>query len=101
MTGADQILTTLRGLAPELGDRFGVSALAIFGSSARGDEHAGSDVDVLVSFRAGQPVTLFTLAQLKLRLEETLRRSVDLVEDHPRLRPSFRAAIEKDLIRVA
>jgi predicted nucleotidyltransferase len=35
---------------PQLARQFGVSSLALFGSTARGQAHDGSDVDILISF---------------------------------------------------
>lgn len=86
---------------PELREEFAVKELYIFGSVARGDDGPESDVDVLVEFEPGARVTLVTLARVSNRLERLLHRGVDIVEDHPRLRPSFRAVIEGDKLRVA
>jgi predicted nucleotidyltransferase len=36
---------------PRLAAAYEVSELALFGSRVRGEEHAGSDLDVLVEFR--------------------------------------------------
>jgi uncharacterized protein len=98
--GSDPI-TTLRELAPALRREYGVTSLSIFGSAARGQALPQSDIDVLVAFAPDANVTLFTLASLSLQLEQALGRRVDLVEDHPRLTPRFRAAIQQDLLRVA
>jgi uncharacterized protein len=44
----DEILGQLRREKPELQRRFGVRRLAVFGSYARGEQRADSDVDILV-----------------------------------------------------
>jgi uncharacterized protein len=44
------ILDRLKSEVAELRVRFGVSSLAVFGSVARGDDHEGSDLDILVTF---------------------------------------------------
>lgn len=49
----------------------------IFGSVARGDASAGSDVDLLVDFEMGS--SLFDLLHLQHDLEELLGRPVDVV----------------------
>jgi predicted nucleotidyltransferase len=49
----------------------------LFGSVARGDEDARSDIDLLVDFTAGS--SLFDLLDLTRELEELLGRSVDVV----------------------
>jgi predicted nucleotidyltransferase len=49
----------------------------IFGSFARGEESASSDIDILVDFREG--ADLFDFVGLSLFLEEKLHRPVDIV----------------------
>lgn len=95
------IITALQKLIPELRERYGVESLSLFGSCARSEDGAASDVDLLVTFEPNARVTLFTLAAMTRELEAALGRPVDLVEDHKTLRPAFRKAIEKDLLRVA
>lgn len=48
--------------------RFSVKTLLLFGSVARDEADAGSDVDLLVEFE--KPVGLFTFIELKEYLEE-------------------------------
>lgn len=52
-------------------------SIAIFGSVARGDETAESDIDFLVDFRSG--ASLFDLVRMQDDLEALLGRSVDVV----------------------
>lgn len=97
----DEVITKLREALPVLRREFGIRDLSVFGSVARGDDRPGSDVDVLVSFEPAARVTLSTLGRLADTLEVLLGRNVDVVEDHPRLRPVFRNLIHRDLRRVA
>ena len=53
--------------------------LALFGSAVRTDFRPDSDVDVLVEFEPGTPVTLFTLSRLQRELESIFARPVDFV----------------------
>lgn len=101
MATRSNILATLSELLPELRSRFGVQTLSLFGSAARDECGPQSDIDVMVAFRSDARVTLMTLAGLASHLEDALGGPVDLVEDHPRLRPQFRDAIAGDLYRVA
>src|SRR5438105_12807904 len=55
----------------------GVRSLDLFGSIARGDAGADSDVDLLVEF--DRPVGLFQFFRVQLRLEAIVGRPVDLV----------------------
>lgn len=96
-----QIIQQLRTALPDLRRRHAVAELGLFGSFARGSNDHSSDLDILVRFRPGSPVTLFTLSLLACEIEDLVGRPVDLVEDHAGLRPEFRATVERDLIRVA
>ncbi|MDH5430159.1 MAG: nucleotidyltransferase family protein [Nitrospirota bacterium] len=78
--------------------RFGIKKLGIFGSAARNEMHAGSDIDVLVEFQALP--TFDAYMDLKFYLENLFHTSVDLVIEDT-VKPRMRPLIEKDLIRVA
>ena len=56
----------------------GVTKSALFGSYVRGDNHEDSDIDILVELPREK--SLFDFIGLKLRLEEALKKKVDLVE---------------------
>ncbi|HEV2361962.1 MAG TPA: helix-turn-helix domain-containing protein [Acidimicrobiales bacterium] len=58
-------------------ERHGLKSPRVFGSVARGDEHAGSDVDLLVDVPIG--VGLFALARCQAELEALLHAPVDLI----------------------
>jgi predicted nucleotidyltransferase len=94
----DQTLQILRDALPDLGRRFGVTSLRLFGSTARDDAGPGSDVDILVEF--AKPVSLFLLAELRENLIELLGRPVD-VGTEKSLRPRMREAVIAEAIRVA
>lgn len=72
----DQVLKTLNDQKNEFAG-FNVKYLAIFGSVARGEEKADSDVDILVEFT--KPIGLFEFVRLKFYLEKLLNNSIDLV----------------------
>ena len=78
--------------------RFGARHLALFGSAARDEMRAESDIDILVDFDG--PASYDGFFDLKDYLELLLRRPVDLVTDKG-LKPRVRQHIERDLIRVA
>ncbi|MCR4406300.1 MAG: nucleotidyltransferase family protein [Anaerolineae bacterium] len=67
--------------------RHGVIRAAIFGSFARGEAEAGSDLDILVDLPDTK--SLLDLVALKLDLEAALGREVDVLTYralHPRIR---------------
>lgn len=55
-----------------------VKRAAIFGSFARGEAKAKSDVDILIEYRSKNK-SLFDLVDLKSDLEESLDRKVDII----------------------
>ena len=59
--------------------RHKVRELSLFGSRARGDDRADSDIDLLVDFTPGSRADLVDLIELKLGLQELFGIKVDLV----------------------
>ena len=55
----------------------GVIRAGIFGSYARGEEKKKSDIDILIQFKGRK--SYFDLVDLKLQLENKLKRKVDLL----------------------
>lgn len=53
----------------------------LFGSCARGEEDDNSDVDLLVTYDPKQKVTLFTISEMMLSLQQLINRPVDLIEE--------------------
>jgi predicted nucleotidyltransferase len=91
------ILERIRAEAPGLRAKYGVKSLAVFGSMARGDDHEGSDVDVLVTFEG--PARFDNFMGLKLDLEDLFGRRVDLLTPKS-LGPAMRAEIDEEAILV-
>ena len=92
------VLDRLSASAGEMRSRFGVLRLRIFGSVARDEAGAQSDVDVLVSFDG--PATFDRYFGLKFFLEDLLGAQVDLVSEKA-LRPELRSAVPGEAILVA
>lgn len=76
--------------------RFGVRQLGLFGSIARGEESAGSDLDFLVEF---EKKTFDAYMGLKFFLEDLFKRPVDLVIPET-LKERLKDSILKETIRV-
>jgi hypothetical protein len=70
--------------------RRGASNVRVFGSVARGDATATSDVDLLVDFAPDR--TLLDQAGLAEELATLLGRTVDIVTEHG-LKPAIRASV--------
>lgn len=60
--------------------RWGVAALALFGSVLRSDFRDDSDIDVLLTFREGIRYTLFDLVRMSDELEALFGRPVDVLD---------------------
>ncbi len=82
---------------PELQSRFGVTRLALFGSTARDAATNSSDIDVLVAFDG--PATSKRYFGVQFYLEDLLGCPVDLVTEKA-LRPELRPYIEQERINV-
>lgn len=70
--------------------RFRAANPRVFGSTLHGDDHDGSDLDLLVDPLPG--ATLFDLGGLQVELEELLGVPVDLLTPGD-LPPKFRARV--------
>jgi predicted nucleotidyltransferase len=93
----DQLLEELRRHRPEIEARFAVKHLSVFGSAARDELRADSDIDVLVEFNG--KATFDGYMELKLYLEHLLGRNIDLVT-HDAVKPHMRPLIEREAIHV-
>ena len=97
MTSAlDNVLDTLRTREPEL-RRLGVSHAAVFGSVARGEAQADSDIDVLVELDQNRALGIFEYARLKLYINEMLDGAGDIVNRRT-LKPLLRDSILRDAV---
>ena len=77
-----------------------VKRISIFGSYARGEETAESDIDLLVALKPSHlrpALGLFEVIRLEQELKKELGREVDLVTEEG-LNPRRRPYIEKDRV---
>lgn len=81
----------------ELSARFGVTDLALFGSTARDTARSDSDVDVLVSFDG--PATSARYFGVQFYLEDLFGTPIDLVTDKA-LRAELRHYVEREAVHV-
>lgn len=73
--------------------------IGVFGSYARGENKAGSDLDVLVHLNYSYPISLLDIARVSEDLSDALGMPVDIVTEKS-LSPYIRPHIEKDLIYI-
>jgi len=92
----DEIIRQLRDHLEEL-KGMGVNRIALFGSFARGEEQAESDIDLLVEFSS--PPGFDGYMRVKFYLEDLLSAKVDLVMIGA-LKPWAREKVQREAIYV-
>ena len=90
-------LDLLTKLKPELIKRFGITRLALFGSTVRDEAREDSDIDIIVSFDG--PATSKQYFGVQFLLEDELGQPIDLVTEKA-LRPELKTFIENEAINV-
>ena len=88
------ILNELQERKGEVEQRYHVKRMGLFGSYSRGEQKAGSDIDILVDFYDG--ADLFDLSGLKIFLEEMFQAHVDVIPSRA-LREELKQAVLADV----
>jgi len=89
METPQEIEDKIRAIKPYLKNEFGIGQIGYFGSFAKGDYKADSDLDVLVSFNKKIGWKFF---DLKDYLEAAIGRKIDLVTERS-LKKQWKQAI--------
>jgi predicted nucleotidyltransferase len=92
-----QTLDILTKLKPYLEKRFGVTRLALFGSTVRDEAQESSDIDIIVAFDG--PATSEKYFGVQFLLEDELGYPVDLVTEKA-MRAELRPFIEREAVNV-
>ncbi len=92
-----QALEILTKLKPDLVTRYGVTRLALFGSTVRDEAGPDSDIDIVVSFDG--PATSKKYFGVQFLLEDELGHPVDLITEKA-MRDELRPFIEREAINV-
>lgn len=92
----EETLAILRSQVELLRKQYGVKRLGVFGSIARDEATAESDVDIVVEMDPD----LFAMTHLKTALEDTLHAPVDLVRYRQRMNLFLKQRIDKEAIYV-
>jgi predicted nucleotidyltransferase len=93
----DEVLAILRRHKGEFAARYGVTELGVFGSVARDEAAADSDVDIVVCMTEPR---LFFLVHMKDTLEVHLQRRVDIIHYRPRMNAFLKKRIDRDAVYV-
>lgn len=93
----ETVIAALRAHEPEL-KAAGVVRLSLFGSTARGPAGPDSDIDLLVAFDEGRPLSLLDVIRIENRLADLLGEPVDLIEEGT-LKPRVRQNVDREAVR--
>lgn len=91
MEKQNEILEVLKSNKQYMQTHFAVNSIGLFGSYARNDFHAKSDIDILVTF--SEP-TFDHYMDLKFYLEDLFKRPVDIV-----LEETIKKRLEKTILQ--
>jgi predicted nucleotidyltransferase len=94
----DEAIGKLKSHVPAI-KALGATSLYLFGSVARGEAGAGSDLDLFVDYDPDGRFNALDLVDIKLLLEAELGLAVD-VTTRDSLHPMLAADIQKSAVRV-
>ena len=77
----------------------GLAGLSLFGSTARGQNRDGSDIDLAVTLDDRAQIDLFRFAAISERLSKVLGAKVDLIVE-PARSARMQAQIDRDRLRI-
>lgn len=95
MTTQETYINKLRSFIAEYGATYGIERMGIFGSVARNEHTAESDLDILVE---APVMSLLALVSIKNKLEELFKQPVDVVRKTNYMPPRFKARVESEVI---
>ena len=88
-----EILKILRAFKENYAEQYGIISLGLFGSTARDEGQAGSDVDVVIKLKKQD---LFNMICIKQDLEETLHTNVDVISYRKKMNTFLKNRIDKE-----
>ena len=93
MKTREEYLNDIKHFKKEFANKFGILSIGIFGSVARNEHQAESDLDVFVEL---QEPDFFIMSDIKERLEQICNCKIDLLRLRKNLRPLLLKRIEQD-----
>lgn len=95
--GKDECIKLLKKYMTILKEKYGITSLSLFGSTARGEQTEQSDIDLFVDTQTPNP---FLLQDAKEFLEKEMGTSVDIIRNHEYLNQRLRKRILKDRVTI-
>jgi predicted nucleotidyltransferase len=92
----DDVIHELRNMKEQLRARYRVTRIGVFGSLARGEAGAESDVDIVVEMEPN----LFLRAGLKAELTSRLGRPVDVIRYREGMNSHLKRRIDREVCYV-
>ncbi|MBW1900265.1 MAG: nucleotidyltransferase domain-containing protein [Deltaproteobacteria bacterium] len=93
----DEIIASLRRFKEMNQQKYNIIRIGLFGSAARDNMRAQSDIDVVVEMETQD---LFDLIGIKLDLEEQLSQEVDVVSYRKKMNGFLKRKIDKEAVYV-
>lgn len=93
----NEILAYLKNHKDEFSTKYQISKVALFGSFARDENHADSDIDIAIDTSLSD---YFLLYDFKESLEKAFDTKVDIVRLREKMNPSLKKRILRDGIYV-
>jgi len=92
-----EIIDFLKSHKQEMKERYGVIRIGLFGSYARGESIADSDIDIAVEL---EKPDLFYLIGIKQTIEDEFGGKVDVVRMRDNMNSLLKSRIQRDVIYV-
>jgi len=95
--GREDILAILREYKEAFAEKYGILELGVFGSVARDEATAESDVDICIKTKTPDA---FVLVHIKEDLENRVHKHVDIVRVREKMNPFLKSRLEKEAFYV-
>ncbi|OIN59884.1 nucleotidyltransferase family protein [Arsenicibacter rosenii] len=95
-----EIISTLREVLPQLQQEFGIYKIGLFGSYARQQHTAKSDIDLVYELEEGKTLGFRNKLEVEKRLKKRLgKKKIEFI-NYRYLNPVIRVELLKDVIYV-
>lgn len=93
----DEVLGVLKRRKSEFKAAYGVTAIGVFGSLARGEAAPDSDVDIVVKMTKPD---LFYMVHIKEELQDDYKKKVDIVHYREKMNAFLKRRIDREAVYV-